>query len=103
MTGSERPTKSIGLRVTPTQKKELDSLREELGFKEMTELLRVMIEDYLERRRNGPRTDVNRPRGLDIESTCILFREFLESRSTSVNDAEQAEELTVDLAKIIKD
>ena len=102
MTGSERPTESIGLRVTPTRKKELDSLKEELGFKEMTELLRVMIEDYLERRRNGPRMDVNRPRGLDIESTCTLFREFLENRLSSVDDAEQAEELAMDLTKRMK-
>lgn len=81
---AERLSTTVGMKTAPSRRAELEAVKRELGCKTMSELLGLMIDEFLERCGSGSRKGVNRAPVLDIESTCNLFREFLEGRLTPV-------------------
>lgn len=84
MSEGERLNKTVGFKVTPSQRAELERLMVEAGCSNMTDLLRGIVREYEESHKQGSKGHVNWRRETNIDDVCARFREFLEKELTEV-------------------
>lgn len=84
MSDPERYSKTVGLKVTPSRRAELDKMMVKEGYANMTDFLRAIIREYEESHKIGSTGHVNQAREAYLDEMCTSFRKFLETRLTTV-------------------
>lgn len=93
MREDNRLNMTVGYKVTPIQKVELQKLIAEAGYLNMTDFLRSIVGEFVKSHKQGSRGHVNRSREAVLDETCALFREFLELKLTKVADRQEDDEI----------